>query len=76
MGKILRMMQENSQERGKLQISVNSTVRNRPIAGARIAISYTGDPGNTLEELVTDESGRPWSTAWSPRSISPTRSTP
>lgn len=58
MGKILRMMQENSQERGKLQISVNSTVRNRPIAGARIAISYTGDPGNTLEELVTDESGQ------------------
>ena len=58
MGKILRMMQENSQERGKLQISVNSTVRNRPIAGARIAISYTGAPGNTLEELVTDESGQ------------------
>ena len=58
MGKILRMMQENSQERGKLQISVNSTVRNRPIAGARIAISYTGAPGNTLEELVTHESGQ------------------
>ena len=58
MGKILRMMQDNSTDRGKLQVRVHTAMQNRPIAGARIAISYTGDPGNTLEELVTDENGQ------------------
>lgn len=58
MGKILRMMQDNTTDRGKLQVRVHTAMQNRPIAGARIAISYTGDPGNTLEELVTDENGQ------------------
>ena len=51
----LRMQQT---DRGQLQIQVRSGIRNRPISGAKIRISYTGVPGEPLEELETDQNGR------------------
>lgn len=41
-----------------LQISVTSAVNNRPIAGARIRISYSGDPNSALQVLTTDRTGQ------------------
>lgn len=41
----VRAMQENMVDRGRLQIQVRTEVQNRPIAGARVSISYTGAPG-------------------------------
>ena len=53
----IRAMQEAA-EKGKLQINVTSTAGGRPIADARISISYTGVPESTLERVVTDSSGQ------------------
>ena len=53
----IRAMQETS-EKGELQINVTSTVGARPIADARISISYTGVPESTLERVETDSSGQ------------------
>lgn len=54
----MRIMENNQVDTGKLQIQVQSSVRNVPIQDARIQISYTGDPTQTIEEVVTDESGQ------------------
>ncbi|MCI6998709.1 MAG: peptidoglycan-binding protein [Eubacterium sp.] len=51
-------MQENMVDRGRLQIQVRTEVQNRPIAGARVSISYTGAPGEPLEEVQTDANGK------------------
>ena len=53
----IRAMQETS-EKWELQINVTSTVGARPIADARISISYTGVPESTLERVETDSSGQ------------------
>ena len=53
----IRAMQEAT-EKGGLQINVTSTAGGRPIADARISISYTGVPESTLERVVTDSSGQ------------------
>lgn len=45
-------------DRGTLQILVNTRLQNRPVADARVSISYTGDPERIIEELRTDSSGR------------------
>ncbi len=45
-------------DRGKLQILVNTRLQNRPVADARVSVSYTGDPEQIIEELRTDGSGR------------------
>jgi len=45
-------------DRGKLQIIVNTSIQNRPVADARVSISYTGNPEQTIEELRTDNNGR------------------
>ena len=56
--KVLRTMQQGGSEaRGSLRVVVLSE-DNRPVENARIQISYTGEPDNILEELVTDASGR------------------
>ena len=44
--------------KGELQINVTSTLDSRPIAEARISISYTGGPEQTLEQVTTDSSGQ------------------
>ncbi len=53
----IRAMQDAT-EKGELQINVTSTVGGKPIADARISISYTGVPENTLERVETDSSGQ------------------
>ena len=53
----IRAMQEAA-EKGELQINVTSTASGRPIADARISISYTGVPESTLERVETDSSGQ------------------
>lgn len=54
----IRSMQNDATEKGKLQINITSSVTSRPVADARIAISYTGVPETTLERLTTDSSGQ------------------
>ena len=51
-------MPDNMIDKGTLRINVTTANDSRPIANARIAISYTGNPNSTLEELVTDSSGQ------------------
>lgn len=52
-----QIQQRVTEDRGTLQVVVLSQ-NNRPIENARIRISYTGEPDETIEELVTDSSGR------------------
>lgn len=52
----MRAMQENHIDQGRLQIQVQSQAR--PVEDARIAISYTGDPESTVEQVTTDENGQ------------------
>lgn len=55
--KNLHYLQQETTDTGRLQIRVNSKSGGLPIANAKIAISYTGNPSRTLEEVTTDESG-------------------
>lgn len=54
----IRAMQDEAAGKGGLQINVTSTLDSRPIAEARISISYTGGPEQTLEQVTTDSSGQ------------------
>lgn len=54
----IKAMQENQTDKGSLQIEVVTNQQNRPIAGARITISYTGAPGEPLEEVETNVNGQ------------------
>lgn len=45
-------------DHGKLQIQLVSQIQNRPVQGAKISISYTGAPGQPLEQLRTNSSGQ------------------
>ena len=59
MSQIKMMQNENAAGgKGRLQINVTSQITAYPVSGARISISYTGVPGNTLEQLETDLSGQ------------------
>ena len=49
--------QQERPDRGKLKIQVYAALRSLPVADAEISISYTGDPGNILEEVKTNASG-------------------
>lgn len=53
----VRMHQDNP-DQGKLQVWVNARTQNRPVAGAEVSVSYSGDPQNILEKLSTDGDGR------------------
>lgn len=55
--KNLRMQQEMT-DRGRLEIRVNARIQARPVSGARVTVSYTGDPQNVIEKLITDGDGR------------------
>ena len=52
--KNLRMQQEMT-DRGRLEIRVNARIQARPVSGARVTVSYTGDPQNVIEELITEK---------------------
>ncbi len=58
MNNYMRIMESGQTDKGKLQINVQSTVRNVPIKDARIQVSYTGNPTQILEEVTTDDSGQ------------------
>ena len=56
---ILTVSQTNNDiGRGQLQINVTSQPTSFPIPNATISISYTGVPGQTLEQLQTNSSGQ------------------
>lgn len=44
-------------DKGRLQVVVQSSIGSRPIDRAEISVSYTGEPGNILEKVQTDNSG-------------------
>lgn len=52
----MRAMQENNVDQGRLRIRVQSEAR--PVEDAQIAISYTGDPESTVEQVTTDADGQ------------------
>ena len=54
---LIKSMQSYT-DRGKLQIQLVSQIQNRPVQGAKISISYTGAPGQPLEQLQTNSSGQ------------------
>ena len=53
----MRYMQTDTADTGTLKTQVVSTTDNLPIEGARIQITYSGEPSQTIEEVTTDESG-------------------
>ena len=48
---------DNNIDKGTLKIHLINQSTGTPIQGARIALSYTGNPSQTLEEVSTDDSG-------------------
>lgn len=50
-------VQPNAVDKGILRIRVNASSDGRPVQNAKISISYTGNPNQTLEEVQTNESG-------------------
>lgn len=55
---ILKSMQSEGTEQGRLLVNVTANVGLIPIQNANITISYTGEPNSTLETLTTDSSGQ------------------
>lgn len=55
---ILKSMQNDTTDSGKLIINVSSALNNFPISGAAVNISITGGDGQILEQLNTDTSGQ------------------
>lgn len=53
----IKAMQDRP-DQGRLQITVQSTLRNIPIENATIKISYSGNPNQIIEEVQTDSSGQ------------------
>mgnify|MGYP001624102622 FL=1 len=45
-------------DRGRLMVQVNSSTGAKPIANARVEISFTGDPESVVEAIETDENGQ------------------
>ena len=52
----LQALQDNIDE-GQLRIRVASQLDGAPVPNARIIVTYTGGPQDTIEELTTDSSG-------------------
>lgn len=50
--------QQDTPDKGKLQINITSEITAVPIRDATISISYTGIPESTLEQLTTNSSGQ------------------
>ena len=48
---------QTTPDKGQLKISTTSRATSVPIENAKISISYTGVPENTIEELTTNSSG-------------------
>ena len=53
-----KAMQTEPENEGQLYVQVTSRIDNRPIRGASVTISFTGEPDSIVAELTTDESGQ------------------
>ena len=53
----LRALQQDTPDKGQLKIRVNGRNDGRPIPDAKVSISYTGNPSQIMEAVVTDDSG-------------------
>jgi len=52
-----QMDNSNNVDKGTLQVHLINKLNQEPIKDARIMISYTGNPSQSIEEVNTDESG-------------------
>ena len=50
--------QQEHVDQGRLQVTVLTANGSRPVENAKVRISYTGNPQQVVEELVTDSSGQ------------------
>ena len=55
---IMNATQQDTPDKGKLQINITSAITAYPVADATVSISYTGVPDSQLEKLSTDSSGQ------------------
>ena len=55
---IINATQQDTPDKGKLQINITSEITAYPVADATVSISYTGVPDSQLEKLSTDSSGQ------------------
>ena len=53
----IKYAQTEAVDKGSLKVEVLANRTRRPIEGARITISYSGDPDSTVEEVSADDSG-------------------
>lgn len=54
----IRYLQNDTVDEGSLQVNVETPSGRLPIEDAQVAISFTGEAGNTLEQLSTNSSGQ------------------
>ncbi len=54
----IRYLQNDTTEEGGLQVNVETPSGRLPVEDAQVAISYTGEPDSTIEELSTNSSGQ------------------
>ena len=54
----IRYLQNDTPDEGGLQINVETPSGRLPIENARVAVSYTGEPESTIEEVKTNSSGQ------------------
>ena len=53
----IKYAQTEAVDKGSLKVEVLTNRTRRPIEGARITISYSGEPDSTVEEVSADDSG-------------------
>lgn len=58
MNQNLRAAQINHVDMGKLRVEITSAVGRLPVNDAKVTLSYTAEPGSTLEELTTNSNGQ------------------
>ena len=56
--KTIKAMQTENVDMGRLQVQVQPVGQTRPVSGAQVSISYTGDPESTVEQLTTNDNGQ------------------
>lgn len=54
----IHAMQNNTADKGTLQLNITSEITSYPISDATVNIYYTGVPDSQLEQLTTDSSGQ------------------
>ena len=54
----IRYLQNDTTDEGNLQVNVETPSGRLPIEDARVSISYTGEPDNQIEQVMTNSSGQ------------------